>query len=167
MRSLTAATLYPGVGLLETTNLSVGRGTDTPFELVGAPWLDGRRLAAALSARRLPGVRFTPVRFTPVDSVFAHRSCGGVRFTVVDRDALRPVVLGIELASALHALYPLDWQMSRLGALLANAQTLARLEAGEPVERILEAWKPAAEEFSAIRARYLLYGKEATRPSEP
>lgn len=157
MRSLSAAALYPGVGLLETTNLSVGRGTDTPFEVIGAPWLDGRRLAASLSARALPGVRFTPLHFKPDDSVFADRVCGGVRFTVVDREALRPVALGIEIASALHALYPVDWQMSRLGALLANAQTLKRLEAGESPEAIVESWKAQDETFRAIRAKYLLY----------
>jgi uncharacterized protein YbbC (DUF1343 family) len=157
MRSLTAAALYPGVGLLETTNLSVGRGTDTPFEVIGAPWLDGKRLAASLSARALPGVRFTPLEFTLDASIFADRVCGGVRFTVVDREALRPVALGIEIASALHALYPVDWQMSGLGALLANAETLKRLDAGEPPEAIVASWKAQDEAFGVIRAKYLLY----------
>jgi uncharacterized protein YbbC (DUF1343 family)/CubicO group peptidase (beta-lactamase class C family) len=157
MRSLTAATLYPGVGLLETTNISVGRGTATPFELLGAPWIDGRRLAAYLSARNLPGVRFSPLRFTPDDSVFAGQLCGGVRFTVVDREALKSVALGIEIASALRALYPVDWQMAKLGVLLANAAALKQLEAGEPPEAIIESWRKEIDAFAAVRAKYLLY----------
>ena len=157
MRSLNAAALYPGVGLLETTNISVGRGTATPFEVIGAPWMDGRRLAAYLSARRLPGIRFTPVRFTPDASVFAGQPCGGLRFTIVDREALKPVALGIEIASALRALYPVDWQTARLGALLANAATLASLEAGDPPEAIVLSWKKDLETFGSVRAKYLLY----------
>ena len=85
MRSLTEATLYPGVGLLETTNVSVGRGTDTPFEVVGAPWIDGQQLAAALNQRRLPGVRFVPVRFTPAASVFKDEECQGINVIITDR----------------------------------------------------------------------------------
>ena len=157
MRSLAAAALYPGVGLLETTNLSVGRGTDTPFELIGAPWLDGSRLAAYLSARKIPGVRFIPVRFVPDESVFVDRACGGVRFTIVDREALRPVALGLELVSALHALYPLDWELSRVGALLANAETLRRLEGGDPPDAIVSSWAKDVDAFAKIRAKYLLY----------
>src|ERR1019366_3021504 len=109
MRSLAAAILYPGVGLLETTRLSVGRGTETPFEVVGAPWLDGRRLAAYLKARAIPGVRFTPVHFSPAASEYAGETCGGIRISIVDREALRPVSLGIEIAAALRTLFPSDW----------------------------------------------------------
>ena len=157
MRSLTAATLYPGVGLLETTNISVGRGTATPFELLGAPWIDGRRLAAYLSSRRLPGIRFSPVRFTPDDSVFKGQVCSGVRFTVVDREALHPVALGIEIASALHVLYPVDWQIGKMDVLLANAAALKQLEAGDPPEAIVASWQKEWTDFRATRARYLLY----------
>ena len=157
MRSLAAAALYPGVGLLEPTNVSVGRGTDTPFEVIGAPWLDGSRLAAFLAARRVPGVRFTPLRFTPSASVHQGKSCGGIRITIVDRDALASVALGIELASALKTLYPLEWDRSRLGALLANAATLARVEAGEPPESIVDSWKAGLAAFMKIRAKHLLY----------
>jgi uncharacterized protein YbbC (DUF1343 family) len=157
MRSLTAAALYPGVGLLETTNLSVGRGTDTPFEIIGAPWLDGRRLASYLSARRIAGVRFLPVRFTPSSSVYAGESCGGLRLTVVDRDALRPVALGIEIASALRVLHPVDWQTAGLSALLANAATLGRLEAGQSPEAVVSGWAGELEAFGSVRKKYLLY----------
>jgi uncharacterized protein YbbC (DUF1343 family)/CubicO group peptidase (beta-lactamase class C family) len=157
MRSITAAALYPGVGLLETTNLSVGRGTSTPFEWIGAPWLDGRRLAAYLSARRIAGVRFTPVRFTPDASVFAGQSCGGVRLTVVEREGLRPVALGIEIASALRTLYPVDWDAGRFDALLASADTFRRLAVGESPESIATSWRSGVEDFAKVRAKYLLY----------
>ena len=157
MRSLTEATLYPGVGLLETTNLSVGRGTDTPFEVVGAPWLDGQRLAAHLNARRIAGVRFVPVRFTPRASVFQGQECGGVNLVVTDRAQFRPVLAGIEIAAALVKLYPAEWQVDKYDRLLVNADTLARLKRGEPAEEIARAWQPRLEEFRRARARALIY----------
>jgi uncharacterized protein YbbC (DUF1343 family) len=94
MRSLTQALLYPGIGLLETTNLSVGRGTDTPFEVIGAPWLDGRKLAAALASRNIPGVTFVPVAFTPASSKFAEKPCGGVNIIITDRERFEPLRTG-------------------------------------------------------------------------
>lgn len=157
MRSLAAATLYPGIGLLETTNLSVGRGTDTPFEVIGAPWLDGKRLAARLAARKIPGVTFTPVRFTPASSTFAGEPCGGVRLGVIDRDALRPVALGLEIAVALRDLNPVDWDRGKFLNLLANRDTFARLEAGETADAIVRSWEAPLEKFRARRARHLLY----------
>jgi len=157
MRSLEAAALYPGIGLLETTNLSVGRGTDTPFELVGAPWLDGRRLAQLLNARAIPGVRFSPVHFTPSASVFAGERCGGVRMNVVDREALRSVSLGIEMAVALRDLYPADWDRKKFVGLLANGAVFQRLERGETAPAIIASWQKDLEEFVKRRAKYLLY----------
>jgi uncharacterized protein YbbC (DUF1343 family)/CubicO group peptidase (beta-lactamase class C family) len=157
MRSLTEALLYPGIGLLETTNLSVGRGTDTPFEVVGAPWLDGRRLAAVLSARKIPGVTFTPIHFTPASSTFAGERCGGLRFTVTDRDALSPVALGIEIAVALRDLHPLHWQREKFLDLMANRDTFERLQKGDTADSIIESWRNKLEVFRARRARFLLY----------
>jgi uncharacterized protein YbbC (DUF1343 family)/CubicO group peptidase (beta-lactamase class C family) len=157
MRSLTEATLYPGIGLLETTNLSVGRGTDTPFEVIGAPWLDGRRLAATLSARKIPGVAFTPIHFTPVSSTFAGEQCGGVRFTVTDRDALSPVALGLEIAVALRDLFPVDWKREKFLDLVANRDTFERLQKGETAGSIVRSWEKPVEEFGRRRAKYLLY----------
>ena len=101
MRNLIQATLYPGIGSIEASNVSVGRGTDTPFEQIGAPWLDGVRLAAALNARSIPGIRFYPVRFTPTASKYAKEECGGVFMIVTDREALRPTRLGLEIVAAL------------------------------------------------------------------
>ncbi|HEY6064561.1 MAG TPA: serine hydrolase [Thermoanaerobaculia bacterium] len=157
MRSPAEANLYPGIGLLETTNLSVGRGTDTPFELIGAPWLDGKRLAAVLSARKIPGVTFTPIHFTPASSTFAGERCGGVRLTVTDRESFRPVALGIEIAVALRDLHPVDWQRGKLMALLASPDTLERLERGETADAIVKSWGRGREEFRVRRAKYLLY----------
>jgi uncharacterized protein YbbC (DUF1343 family)/CubicO group peptidase (beta-lactamase class C family) len=157
MRSLTEATLYPGVGLLETTNVSVGRGTDTPFELVGAPWLDGQKLAAYLNARQIAGVRFVPVRFKPTASVFQGEECGGVNIIVTERARFEPVRAGIEIAVALRRLYPNEWQVDKYVRLLANAATLARVVRGDAPEEIVRAWQPALEEFRRARARVLLY----------
>jgi len=157
MRSPAEATLYPGIGLLETTNLSVGRGTDTPFEVIGAPWLDGGRLAATLSARKIPGIAFTPIHFTPVSSTFAGERCGGVRFTVTDRDALYPVALGLEIAVALRDLHPVDWKREKFLDLLANRDTFERLEKGGPAGAIVRSWQNGLEAFRKRRARFLLY----------
>jgi uncharacterized protein YbbC (DUF1343 family)/CubicO group peptidase (beta-lactamase class C family) len=157
LRSVTQAALYPGVGLLETTNVSVGRGTDTPFEQFGAPWMDGPRVAATLNARGIPGVRFTPVTFTPASSVFKGEVCSGVRITLVSRDALNAVALGFNLATALRDLHPKDWKADRLNRLLVNAAALGRFTRGETAGEITGAWAAGAMEFETIRAKYLLY----------
>ena len=157
MRSLTEATLYPGVGLLEMTNVSVGRGTDTPFELVGAPWLDGRRLAAYLNGRGLAGVRFVPVRFSPRASVHKDAECGGVNLVVTDRARFRPVRAGLEMAVALRRLYPDDWKVEDYRRLLVNADTLERVRRADDPEEIERAWQPRLAEFRRARARVLLY----------
>ncbi len=157
MRSLTEATLYPGVGLLETTNVSVGRGTDTPFELVGAPWLDGHKLATYLNGRNLPGVRFVPVRFTPRASVHKEQECGGVNLVVTDRARFRPVRTGLEMAVALRRLYPNDWKVEDYKRLLVNEDTLERVRRADEPESIERAWQPTLAEFRRARARVLLY----------
>ena len=157
MRSLTEAALYPGIGLLETTNLSVGRGTDTPFEVVGAPWLDGQKLAAYLNARRISGVRFVPVRFTPKTSVFKNEECGGINVIVTDRARLQSVATGIEIAAALHHLYPAEWKIDSYLRLLANSDVLERLKRGESADSIVRSWASALKEFRRARANVLLY----------
>ncbi len=157
MRSLTEATLYPGIGLLETTNVSVGRGTDTPFEIVGAPWIDGRQLAAYLNGRRIAGVRFIPVRFTPRSSVFKNEECGGINVVVTDRARFRPVLNGMEIAVALRQLYPAQWKVDDYIRLLVNADTLEKLKRGDSVEQITASWTAKLEEFRKARARFLLY----------
>ena len=157
MRSLTEATAYPGVGLLETTNVSVGRGTDTPFELIGAPWLDGQKLAAYLNARGLAGVRFVPLRFTPRASVFKDQECGGVNLIITDRARFRPVRVGLEIAVALRRLYPQEWKVDDYMRLLNNADTLERVKRADAPEDIERAWQTRLAEFRRSRSRVLLY----------
>ena len=157
MRSLTEATLYPGIGLLETTNVSVGRGTDTPFEVVGAPWIQGDKLAEYLNLRAIPGVRFVPVRFTPKASVFKEEQCGGVNIVITDRSSFRPLLTGIEMALALRKLYPNDWQVDKYLRLLVNADTLERIKRGESARDILASWNSGLQEFRKARAEVLLY----------
>lgn len=157
MRSLTEATLYPGIGLLETTNVSVGRGTDTPFELVGAPWIDGQQLAAYLNSQRIAGVRFVPVRFTPNASVFKNEECGGVNVIVTDRARFRPVLNGLEMAVALRKLYPNDWKIDSYLRLLVNMDSLERLKRGETAAQIANSWTASLDDFRRARAAVLLY----------
>jgi uncharacterized protein YbbC (DUF1343 family)/CubicO group peptidase (beta-lactamase class C family) len=157
MRSLTEAALYPGVGLLETTNVSVGRGTDTPFEVIGAPWLDGQKLASYLNARRIAGVRFIPVRFTPRSSVFKNEECGGINLLITNRSQFQSVLTGIEIAVALHSLFPADWKIDNYSRLLVNADTLDRLQRGEAAADIVRSWDASLENFRRIRSRALVY----------
>lgn len=157
MRSLTEATLYPGIGLLETTNVSVGRGTDTPFEVVGAPWIDGAKLAAYLNARRIPGVRFVPIRFKPTTSVFKNEDCSGINIVITDRARFQSVFTGLEVAVALHSLYPADWKVDSYLRLLVNSDALNRLKQGESADELTRSWRPAIENFQRQRARALIY----------
>lgn len=157
MRSLTEAVLYPGIGLLETTNLSVGRGTDTPFEVIGAPWLDGVKLARSLNEANLPGVRFVPVTFTPESSKFQRERCGGINIAITDRKTFRPVQTGLEIAVHLQKLYPGTWETKSYNRLLGHDETLKLLLAGQSVAQIEAAWQPDLQEFQRRRAKYLLY----------
>jgi uncharacterized protein YbbC (DUF1343 family)/CubicO group peptidase (beta-lactamase class C family) len=157
MRSLTQAFLYPGIGLLETTNLSVGRGTDTPFEVIGAPWLDGRKLAAELNDRSVPGVRFVPIEFTPTGSKFANQPCGGIHIVIIDRSKFEPLRTGFEIAAQLRKLYAVDWDAKAYDRLLGNEQTLRSLLAGETSDNILEAARNGVDGFLRRRSQFLLY----------
>lgn len=157
MRSLGEATLYPGIGLLETTNVSVGRGTDTPFQLIGAPWIDGQQLAAHLNGLRLSGVTFVPVRFTPKSSVFKDEACGGINVIVTDRARFRPLIAGFEIAAALRKLYPQQWNIDKYDRLLVNSDSLERLKRGETATEIARSWEPRLDEFRKRRAAMLLY----------
>jgi uncharacterized protein YbbC (DUF1343 family) len=157
MRNLIQATLYPGIGAFEGTNLSVGRGTDTPFEQIGAPWIDGVALADALNARRLPGIRFYPVRFTPASSKYAGEECGGVFMIVTDRAALRPVRVGAEIASAINKLYGATFEMESARRLFGSDDGLTRLRAGEDPAGIAASWAAGEGRWRLLRSKYLLY----------
>ena len=157
LRSLREAELYPGVALIEGTNVSVGRGTDTPFEWIGAPWVKGRELAEYLNARLIAGVRFVPVSFTPSSSVYAGQLCQGVNVVLLDRNTLDAPEFGIELASALRKLYANDFKMERMTELLVNQATYDALLAGQDPRRIAEGWREALEKFGQMRGKYLIY----------
>jgi len=157
LRSVTEATLYPGVGLIEGANVSVGRGTDTPFEVVGAPWIKSRELAAYLNARSIQSVRFVPIAFTPSSSNYAGERCEGVNLIVLDRNTLDSPELGIELASALHKLYPNDFKLERMTDLLVNQAVFEAIGAGEDPRRIAEDWQERLDAFVRLREKYLLY----------
>lgn len=159
MRSLTQAILYPGIGLLETTNLSVGRGTDTPFELIGAPWIDGQQLAAELNGAPLPGVRFVPIRFTPDASKFAEKLCEGVNVIIIDRTTIRPVDVGLKIACALRKLYPNDWKTKSFNRLLINKEIFNAVVNGNEASSLSELYREGLEQFQKRRQPFLLYAK--------
>ncbi|MEI9813188.1 MAG: DUF1343 domain-containing protein [Acidobacteriota bacterium] len=158
MRSLNAAELYPGLALIESNkDYSVGRGTDAPFEQIGAAWIDGEKLASYLNARELPGVRVYPISFTPTASVGAGKRLGGVRFVIVDRNALDAVRLGLEVAAALRALYParVDFEASR--NLIGSRMLVEALKAGEDPSALMARVQSSLTSFIPRREKYLLY----------
>jgi uncharacterized protein YbbC (DUF1343 family) len=157
MRSLTQAVLYPGVGLLETTNLSVGRGTDTPFEVIGAPWIDAVTLARELNAQGATGVRFVPIEFTPESSKYAEQTCGGINIVITDRVAFDPLRTGLGLAVTLRWLYPEQWQTTSLNRLLASDKTRNGILAGNSVDQLQAAYQDELDQFKQRRQKYLLY----------
>ncbi len=158
MRTMTAATVYPGIGAIEGTNISVGRGTDTPFEQIGAPWIDGPVLAAALNASALPGIRFYPVTFTPAAGAkLGGQACHGVFLIVIDRDRLRPVRVGLQIASTLSTLYASQFKLEDAAALFAPKAMLAKIRAGGDPAVIAASWAADEEQWRLTRAKYLLY----------
>ncbi len=157
LRSVTEAALYPGVGLIEGTNISVGRGTDTPFELIGAPWIKGRELAAYLNARGIAGVRFVPVTFTPSAAIYNGDKCEGINLVLTDRDALDGPEMGIEIAAALKKLYSADYKLDKIADLLMNQGAYDGLMAGEDPRRIEQDWQDGLQKFELIRQKYLIY----------
>jgi uncharacterized protein YbbC (DUF1343 family) len=157
LRNLTQTTLYAGVALVEGANVSVGRGTDTPFELLGAPWINPRELSAYLNQREIGGVRFVPVTFVPASNVYSGQRCGGVNLILTDRNRLDAGELGIELASALHQLYPRDFQLDRTGEMLVNQVVLESIAAGRDPRRQADEWQDDLRRFGELRKKYLLY----------
>lgn len=157
LRQVAATVLYPGIGMLEFSNLSVGRGTPTPFELVGAPWVDGAGLAKALQRRHIAGVRIAPVEFTPRSSRFAGERCRGIRITVQDRKAVDAVRLGIELSVALRRLHANEFASKELIRLLGSREALAAVDAGKDPAAIEAAWQPGLRKFRELQAKHLIY----------
>jgi uncharacterized protein YbbC (DUF1343 family)/CubicO group peptidase (beta-lactamase class C family) len=153
--TLTQAILYPGVAMVEGSNVSVGRGTDTPFELLGAPWISGRDLADYLNHRAIQGIRFEPADFTPKTHRYKNEACQGVRISLIDRQVLDSPALGIEIVTALHRLYPKDFQIDK--TLIGSREVLQAIQAGQDPTSIVQDWQIPLEQFCKIRSNYLLY----------
>ena len=157
MRSLTQALLYPGIGLLEFTNVSVGRGTDTPFELVGTPWIAERELAAHLNAQALPGVRFVPIRFTPTARVHEGTRCGGINLIVTQWEQFIPVETGVAVAAAIRTLYPESWESARYDRLLVSRAAFAAFCDGASARDLVASWQGDLASFAARSEPHRLY----------
>jgi uncharacterized protein YbbC (DUF1343 family)/CubicO group peptidase (beta-lactamase class C family) len=157
MRSLTEAALYPGIGLLERCEVSVGRGTGTPFEVFGAPYIEDVRLASALNQLNLPGVRFIPVRFTPASSVYSNQSCAGVSIILTDRDRCQVVDIALAAAEFLNQWYPDQFKLEKMDRLLIDDATLQAIEDDKPLPEIRQLWAGKLAEFKTRREKYLLY----------
>jgi uncharacterized protein YbbC (DUF1343 family)/CubicO group peptidase (beta-lactamase class C family) len=157
LRSITEAVLYPGAAMAEGANVSVGRGTATPFELLGAPWINAERLSAYMKGRRIPGVDFDPVNFTPAGDRYRDQLCHGVKIVLTDRDALDSAALGIEIISALYKLYPEDFQIDNTLGLIGSRKVLKEIKDGDDPQSIIQNWQGPLAGFLSMRKRYLLY----------
>lgn len=157
MRSLTEAILYPGVGLIEATNIATGRGTDTPFERVGAPWIDARKWAAALNELNLPGVRFLPTTFSPTERQYAKEKCNGVFIQMTDRDTINGVDVGLALAATLRKLYPNDWKPEKMDVICVNKKLVEAVTAGRSIAQLRTIAKAGDTVYAQRRAKILLY----------
>jgi uncharacterized protein YbbC (DUF1343 family)/CubicO group peptidase (beta-lactamase class C family) len=157
LRSLTQAILYPGVGMIESANVSVGRGTPTPFEVMGAPWISGQRLADYLNRRQIGGIVFEPVVFTPSASPYCQQRCEGVRLRLADKAALDSPALGVELAAALNRLYPGKFNFGGTLGMVGSREVIQALKCGVDPQDIRQQWLPRLNTFSRVRAKYLLY----------
>lgn len=165
LRSVDEALLYPAIGLLEGTNLSVGRGTDAPFERLGAPWIDGDSLAAALASEGLQGVTFAPEAFMPAADRYAGQSCHGVHVTVRDRAKFEPVRTGLAIARALRRMYPHDWDFQKMEGLVGDPRVIKAVDAGLPLASIVDLYSVELAAFANRREKYLLYSDRACVPA--
>jgi uncharacterized protein YbbC (DUF1343 family) len=163
IRTMTAAILYPGICLLEQTNVSVGRGTDRPFEIVGAPWIEPRRFADSLRDAQIPGVRFIPIFFTPDAGKNRGIKCGGVSLSVARPDTLNSVQLGFALVSALNKLYPEEFEIDKVMDILGNAETMKRLKAGDLSANSNQENNSDLYRFLDKRRKVLIYDLDAMR----
>ncbi len=157
LRTLKGSILYPGLEILQNAGVSVGRGTEAPFEEFGAPWINGDEVAEALNERNLSGVRFSNQPFIPVSGLYAGQHCGGVGIRVTDRAEVRSMRIGLEIATVLGKKYPAQFDTGKLVLLLGNQATIEQLEAGTPPEQIVASWAAGLAEFDQLRRKYFLY----------
>jgi len=157
IRNVTQVILYPGVALTEAANVSVGRGTYAPFEVVGAPYIDGKKLADELNGRKLPGLRFEPISFVPDSTKFRGEKCGGVRIHLEHRDLLNVISAGMNIVEALYKLYPNEYKIEANDGLIGSKSVPEKIKKGVPLAEIMKECQPKIEEFKKIREKYLLY----------
>ncbi len=157
LRTIKGSILYPGIEILQSAGVSVGRGTQTPFEEFGAPWLNGDEVAAALNARNLPGVRFSGQPFIPIAGLYSGQRCGGVAVRVADRFKVRSMRMGLEIAAILQKLYPKQFDSAKLLELVGNADTVQQLQSGVAPEKIVASWLDSLATFDKVRRKYFLY----------
>lgn len=157
LRTLKGAVTYPGLEILQNPGVSVGRGTETPFEQFGAPWMEGDKVAAALNSAQLPGLKFVAQSFIPVSGLYMGRRCGGVSIRIGDRNLVRAMRLGIEIAALLEKMYPKDFDVEKTITLLGNAGTVQKLKDGVSAAEIVKSWQGSLAEFDMTRRKYFLY----------
>lgn len=159
MTSLNTAIVYPGLCLLEGTNVSEGRGTDIPFRQFGAPWIDSNDLTRRLNELNLPGMRFEPATFTPRSSKFQGRECHGVRIVVTDRDRLESYFSGVKIIEVIHHMYPrnFEWKAAHFDRLCGTATIREAITSGRSADELRNQWRPTLESFLKIRGKYLIY----------
>jgi uncharacterized protein YbbC (DUF1343 family) len=157
LRTLKGSILYPGLEILQNAGVSVGRGTEAPFEEFGAPWINGDDVAVKLNAKNLPGLRFSNLPFIPVSGLYAGQRCGGVGIKVTDRAAARSMRMGLEIAALLQKTYPQQFDSSKILELLGNEQAIRDLQAGVPPEEIVSSWATDLAAFDQLRRKYFLY----------
>lgn len=157
LRSVAEAALYPGVGMVEGADISVGRGTSRPFEVLGAPWIDGEALARYLDRRGIPGVRFVAAEFVPGSDRYAGRLCHGIGVTVTDRDRLDAGEFGLELTAALYRLYPDRFRLAAVTSMVGSRRVVAGIAAGDDPRDMARAWTADLDAYGRVRAKYLLY----------
>ncbi len=157
LRTVNEAFLYPGMEILQAAGVSVGRGTDVPFEILGAPWIRGGELAAALNARKIPGVSFAPAQFTPTEAPYKGQACEGVTITLTSEAELRSMLTGMTIADVLHRMYPEQFHVDKMMGLLGSQKTVERMERGDAPAEIVAVWAGELEQFREMRAKYLLY----------
>ncbi len=157
LRTIKGSILYPGIEILQNAGVSVGRGTQTPFEEFGAPWLNGDDMANALNERHLPGVHFVSQPFIPASGLYSGQRCGGVAMRITDRFAVRSMRMGLEIAAVLRKLYPQQFDPGKLLTLVGNANTIQQLQSGVSPEKIVAGWSADLSAFEPIRRKYFLY----------
>jgi uncharacterized protein YbbC (DUF1343 family) len=157
LRTLKGAVLYPGIEILQPAGISVGRGTDAPFERLGAPWIHSDVLLNSLNAKQIPGVRFAADSFMPSNGLYKGEACAGVSLEISDGTAFDSVRTGLEVADSLHRLYPERFEVTKLMDLLGSQTTLDALIAYQPPADIVASWADDLAQFRALRAKYLLY----------